>query len=104
MTRSRRPSSQTMSVLNLLAQQPDAWLYGLEIAEATSLKSGSLYPILSRLAERGWLESRWLEPSLPGRPPRHAYRITGAGRSALRAAATPTITPITKPILGRSPT
>lgn len=103
MTRSRRPSSQTLSVLNLLAQRPDAWLYGLEITEATNLKSGSLYPILSRLAERGWLESQWLEPSMPGRPPRHAYRITGTGRAALRVALTPATTPTTTPILGRSP-
>jgi DNA-binding PadR family transcriptional regulator len=65
---------------------PDQWFYGLEIASATGLKSGSLYPILIRLNERGLLESRWLEPEKPGRPARHAYRITGAGRAAFRSA------------------
>lgn len=99
MQRTRRPSAQTLAVLAILALQPDEWLYGLEIAAVTGLKSGSLYPILSRLNERGWLESQWLEPARPGRPPRHAYRITGVGRSALRAAAVQSSTPV----LGRSP-
>ncbi|KQS53716.1 hypothetical protein ASG17_14460 [Brevundimonas sp. Leaf363] len=84
MTRARRPSAQTLAVLTALGAQPREWLYGLELAAATGLKSGSLYPILIRLADRGWLESQWLEPQREGRPPRHAYRITGAGRAALR--------------------
>lgn len=86
MLRSRRPSPQTLAVLAVLASQGDHWFYGLEISGATGLKSGSLYPILIRLADRGWLESQWLEPEKPGRPARHAYRITGAGRTALRTA------------------
>lgn len=98
MSRSRRPSPQSLIVLDILAGQPEVWLYGLQIAEASGLKSGSLYPILIRLAERGWLESRWLEPEKQGRPPRHAYRITGAGRSALRAATKPKVSLV----LGRS--
>lgn len=87
--RTRRLSPQTAEVLGALALNPRSWLYGLEIAAATGLKSGSLYPILIRLAERGLLESQWLEPDKPGRPPRHAYRITGAGKAALRAATAP---------------
>jgi DNA-binding PadR family transcriptional regulator len=83
MSRSRRLSPQTVLVLNTLANQPSDWLYGLELSKLTRLKSGSLYPILIRLADRGLLESRWLEPSEPGRPPRHAYRISAAGLKAL---------------------
>ncbi len=86
MQRDRRLSNQSLSVLDALAETPSAWLYGLEIASATGLKSGSLYPILIRLAERGLLESKWLEPEKPGRPPRHAYRITRQGRAAMKAA------------------
>ncbi len=91
----RRLSAQTATVLTALALNPQSWLYGLEIAAATGLKSGSLYPILIRLAERGLLESQWLEPGIPGRPPRHAYRITAAGEAALRAAtaARPALSP-----------
>jgi DNA-binding PadR family transcriptional regulator len=83
MTRIRKLSPQTVAVLNALANHPGDWLYGLELAKRTGLKSGSLYPILIRLADRAMLESRWLEPSEPGRPPRHAYRITAAGLKAL---------------------
>ncbi len=84
--RMRSPSPQTIAVLDVLFQQQRRWLYGLQIAEATGLASGSLYPILIRLAERGLLESRWLEPEREGRPARHAYRITGEGRAVLSHA------------------
>ena len=83
MQRNRRPSQQTIRVLAALSERPLDWLYGLEIADRTGLKSGSLYPILIRCAERGLLESQWLDPAEPGRPPRHAYRILPAGRAAL---------------------
>jgi PadR family transcriptional regulator PadR len=83
----RRLSPQALSILASL--DVEEWRYGLEIAAATQLKSGSLYPLLIRLSDSGLLESRWLEPIQPGRPPRHAYRITGAGRAALREAPKP---------------
>ena len=83
MNRPRKLSPQSAAVLGALANRPSDWLYGLELAKLTGLKSGSLYPILIRLADRGLLESRWLEPSEPGRPPRHAYRITALGSHAL---------------------
>lgn len=86
MIRSRKLSAQSLLVLDTLANRPADWLYGLELAQLTGLKSGSLYPILIRSAERGLLESRWLEPSETGRPPRHAYRITRAGLRSLADA------------------
>lgn len=82
-SRNRRLSSQAVAVLDALRARRDEWSYGLEIAAVTGLKSGSLYPILIRLSERGLLESQWLEPERPGRPARHAYRLTAAGRQAL---------------------
>jgi PadR family transcriptional regulator, regulatory protein PadR len=86
MTRSRKLSPQTFAVLAALGNRPADWLYGLELAKLTGLQSGSLYPILIRLADRGLLESRWLEPTERGRPPRHAYRISAAGLKALAEA------------------
>jgi len=85
MSRSRKLSPQTLSVMEALANRPSDWLYGLELSKLTGLKSGSLYPILIRLSDRGLLESRWLEPFERGRPPRHAYRISAAGLKALGA-------------------
>jgi PadR family transcriptional regulator len=88
MQRHRPPSPQAVSVLRALAAEPARWRYGYDLATEVHLKSGSLYPILVRLADRGLLETSW-EPSVDSRPPRHMYRLTGAGRdfvSLLKAA------------------
>ena len=76
----RRFSPQTLTVLSVLKAAKSEWLYGLEISAATGLKSGSLYPILIRLSEQGVLDHQWREPVRPGRPPRHAYRLTALGK------------------------
>jgi PadR family transcriptional regulator, regulatory protein PadR len=81
-----RLSPKTMRVLEALLATPREWQYGYEISRATELKSGTLYPILMRLADRKLLETRW-ESSEPGRPPRHMYRFTPEG---LRFARTQT--------------
>jgi len=78
-SRSRRPSSQVIRVLEALAADPAQWRYGYDLATEVHLKSGSLYPILIRLADREVLETSW-EPGPPGRPPRHLYRLTPTGR------------------------
>jgi len=64
-----------------LAEVPTAWRYGYELCQQLGLKPGSLYPILVRLADRGLLETSWETDAPPGRPPRHLYRLTGAGRT-----------------------
>jgi PadR family transcriptional regulator, regulatory protein PadR len=66
-------------VLHALAAEPARWRYGYELGLEVGLKAGSLYPILIRLCDRGLLEATWeMDPPL-GRPPRHLYRLTGAG-------------------------
>ena len=47
-----RFSAQTLSVLAALEADPTAWLHGYLLAKQTGLASGTLYPILIRLAER----------------------------------------------------
>jgi PadR family transcriptional regulator, regulatory protein PadR len=90
MNRSRRPSKQTAAVLFTLAEDPAAWRYGYELCQQTSLKAGSMYPILMRLADRGLLETAWERDAPAGRPPRHLYRLTGSGLElAAELAATP---------------
>jgi DNA-binding PadR family transcriptional regulator len=76
--RIRRPSPQTRAVLHRLLSSADRWCHGYELAQATGLASGTLYPILLRLAERGMLSSRWEAPR-GGRPRRHLYRLTPGG-------------------------
>jgi PadR family transcriptional regulator PadR len=78
-SRTRRPSAQTVSVLRAFASAPSVWRYGYELGLEVGLKTGSLYPILMRLSDRGLLESSWESDPPPGRPPRHLYRLTGTG-------------------------
>jgi DNA-binding PadR family transcriptional regulator len=73
-----RLSLQTLKVLDALLQAPKEWRYGYDISRDTGLKSGTLYPILMRMAERKLLETSW-ESVEEGRPPRHLYRLTPDG-------------------------
>ena len=79
MRRVRRPSASTQALLAVLAQQPRVWRYGYELSRLADLQSGTLYPILMRLCDRGVLESKWQPSREEGRPPRHMYRLTSAG-------------------------
>ena len=73
-----RLSPQTLQVLDAFLQAPKDWIYGYDISRNTGLKSGTLYPILMRLAERKLLETSW-ESAEVGKPPRHLYRLTPEG-------------------------
>src|SRR5512135_437171 len=84
MQRNRPPSAQAIRVLRALASDPSRWRYGYDLVTEVHLKSGSLYPILVRLADRGLLEASW-EPGPEGRPPRHLYRLSTAGREFVAA-------------------
>src|SRR3954452_25140619 len=80
MPRSRPPSPQAVSVLHALAAEPSRWRYGYDLGTQLGLKSGSLYPILVRLADRALLDAKW-EQGPAGKPARHMYRLTAAGLS-----------------------
>lgn len=79
-------SAQTLTVLASLCAQPLAWQHGYAIARDTGLKSGTLYPILIRLADRGLMEARWEDEQPAGRPRRHLYRLTPEGLATATAA------------------
>lgn len=79
MTRTRSLSNHARTVLAVLLHARGGWSHGYEIARLAELKSGTLYPLLIRLEGQGYLEAEWQQPSEPGRPPRHAYRLTAAG-------------------------
>jgi PadR family transcriptional regulator PadR len=57
MSRQRRLSPQTVELILALAGQPTVWRYGYDLGAEVGLKSGSLYPILTRLADRGLLDA-----------------------------------------------
>jgi PadR family transcriptional regulator PadR len=85
----RRPnlSRPTRLLLETLLEDPLAWRHGYEISKGTGLKPGTLYPLLIRLGDSGYLDQRWDPPEQPGRPPRHVYRLTGTGIDLAREVA-----------------
>jgi len=86
-------SPRTLSVLAVLCEEPSRWQHGYALAEQTGLTSGTLYPVLLWLADRGLVEACWQDKPAPGRPRRrHLYRLTVSGlavAAAQRGAAVP---------------
>ena len=76
-------SPQTLLILEAFLDHPAEWKYGYDLSRSTGLKSGTLYPLLMRLADRKLLETAW-ETSDPGKPPRHMYRFTPEGMQFAR--------------------
>ena len=79
-------SAQTLAVLAELCATPSQWRHGYGIARDTGLKSGTLYPVLIRLADRGLVEACWEDEQPAGRPRRHLYRLTPEGLATATAA------------------
>ena len=87
----RRPklTVPTIKALGVLMASASRELAGAEIGREAGLASGTLYPLLLRLEQCGWVESRWEteDPATLGRPRRRFYRITGFGLTQARTAA-----------------
>jgi PadR family transcriptional regulator, regulatory protein PadR len=68
-------------VLRLLLDHPTAAHYGLELSKRAGLATGTIYPILTRLEQAGWVVSGWEErdPGVVGRPRRRLYWLTQEG-------------------------
>jgi PadR family transcriptional regulator PadR len=90
-------SAQTLSVLAALCDEPSQWRHGYALAKQTGLKSGTLYPILIRLADRGLVEACWQEEPQPGRPRRHLYRVAPDQLGAVTAALAEALQPAGRP-------
>ena len=75
----RSPSPRARALLASLLEANREWKHGYDLVRATGVKSGTLYPLLIRLEAQGYLEAEWQSPAAPGRPPRHAYRLTAEG-------------------------
>ena len=80
-----RVTPATLDVLEAL-MGPDEELYGLKIAQNARRKAGSVYPILARLEEAGWVQSAWESGERGERGPRRRfYRLSPDGLGAARA-------------------
>jgi PadR family transcriptional regulator PadR len=91
-----RLTTQTLKVLAALMSRTQDEISGAEIARSTKLASGTLYPILIRLEEAGWVESHWEteDPHELGRPRRRLYRVTGVGMGGARSAFRELVLPL----------
>ena len=86
MSRELKRGTIELVLLTLLA---DRERYGYEIVSAIeersggrlAVRDGTLYPVLYRLEEAGFLEPRWETPERG--VPRKYYRITPAGKKEL---------------------
>lgn len=84
--REMKKGSAELLVLSLVEQRPR---HGYEIGKLIEARSrgriqfriGSLYPILCRLEDRGFISGRWIEK--PGERRRRFYRLTPLGRRFL---------------------
>lgn len=83
-----KKGSAELLVLSLLEDQPR---HGYDISKLIALRSGgalrfhvtSLYPLLHRLEEQGWIEGRWVEK--PEQRRRRYYNLTPQGKKTLRS-------------------
>ena len=79
-------TDQARRVLEAFLADADAPRYGYDLMRATRLKSGTLYPLLTRLETQGLVHARWEDQPQPGRPPRRYYQLTGEGVRVARQA------------------
>jgi PadR family transcriptional regulator, regulatory protein PadR len=81
-----RVTAGVAKVLAAFLEDPAADRYGLDLMKATDMPSGTLYPILARLREAGWVRAEWeqTDPEV-SRPARRYYRLTPEGAVAARA-------------------
>jgi DNA-binding PadR family transcriptional regulator len=88
MARNEWPTPSEMIVLGILQSKPRG-AYGLEIVAASddAVKRGSVYVLLGRLAEKGFVRAIRSEVS-PGYdgPPRPKYQLTAEGARVMSAA------------------
>lgn len=84
----QRVTAPTVEVLRLLLQahEQGAEVHGWSIARQTGRPSPTVYKILERLAEAGWIIEEWeIQPPDVGTPRRCFVRLNERGADAARA-------------------
>jgi DNA-binding PadR family transcriptional regulator len=77
-------SAKEAEILRLLIANGE--MYGLELVKSSDLlKRGTVYVTLSRMGEKGFVESRLEDLILGDGPRRRIYTATGLGQRAYRA-------------------
>ena len=80
-----RKTHTLIQVALAIMDDPTEKYWGYQLSKASGVRSGVLYPILTRMLYEGWLTDGWEDPTtIKGkRPPRRYYELTDAGRLTL---------------------
>jgi len=80
-----RKTHALIQVAHALLSDPSAQHWGYELSKTAGVRSGVMYPVLTRLLNEGWVTDGWEGEAATGakRPPRRYYELTDVGRSEL---------------------
>ena len=79
-----RRTYTAVTIARVLLAEPDKLHWGAGIIATTRINPGSVYPILKRMEEAGWVTSELEDMSeVHSRPPRRFHRLTEKGKLEL---------------------
>lgn len=80
-----RKTHALVQVALVLMAEPAVKHWGYELGKQAGVRSGVLYPMLTRMLEKGWLVDGWEDPAaiVEKRPPRRYYELTDLGKARL---------------------
>jgi PadR family transcriptional regulator, regulatory protein PadR len=70
-----------LKTITVFINSPSRQYSGADICRETKLFSGTVYPLLYKLEEKGWIKGAWeeIDPHKEGRPKKRLYQITSSG-------------------------
>jgi DNA-binding PadR family transcriptional regulator len=79
-----RLTGPALKILKLFLDKPTEEKSGAEISRTLGISSGTMYPLLARFENAGWLTSEWetIDPAEAGRPRRRFYKLTALGQNS----------------------
>jgi PadR family transcriptional regulator PadR len=82
-----RTTHALVQVAMALLDDPTGRHWGYELSKQASIRSGVMYPMLTRMLNEGWITDGWEDPNTitERRPPRRYYRLTDKGLQELGA-------------------
>lgn len=81
-----RRTNALVRVAIAMMEDPNGRHWGYDLSRRCGVRSGVMYPLLTRLLTEGWLTDGW-EHHVEGRPPRRYYQLTENGCRELGAIA-----------------
>lgn len=82
-----RTTHALVQVAEVLMTDPAGQHWGYDLSKRAGVRSGVLYPLLTRMLGAGWLSDGWEDPTqlTEKRPPRRYYELTDLGHRELGA-------------------